>query len=140
MFSSWRVVPQGNESGETVWHAVVSKDKTTASYETVRIHRPVPSEDRSLVFENVLVPTPRPTEIVIRVQACAICRTDPHESTGELPTRQTPVTPGYQVAGTVRDRASATHTSGLGFGHGGRWLSASGGKEEERGVRRPILA
>jgi alcohol dehydrogenase, propanol-preferring len=49
------------------------------------------------------VPDPRPSdgEVLIRVRACGVCRTDLHIVEGELPARKSPVIPGHQVVGTV---------------------------------------
>jgi propanol-preferring alcohol dehydrogenase len=49
-------------------------------------------------------PEPRPGEIRVQVQVCAICRTDLHVIEGDLPPRRLPLVPGHQVVGTV-DRA-----------------------------------
>ena len=40
-------------------------------------------------------------EVVIRVRACGVCRTDLHVVDGELPVAQLPVVPGHEVVGTV---------------------------------------
>lgn len=51
--------------------------------------------------EAAPAPTPGDDEILIRIHACAICRTDLHVVEGELPTGRTPVIPGHQVVGRV---------------------------------------
>jgi propanol-preferring alcohol dehydrogenase len=40
-------------------------------------------------------------EVLVRVRACAICRTDLHVVEGELPERRSHVVPGHQVVGEV---------------------------------------
>ncbi len=40
-------------------------------------------------------------EVVIRVRACGVCRTDLHVVDGELPVAELPVVPGHEVVGTV---------------------------------------
>jgi len=47
------------------------------------------------------VPTPNPEQVLIRVHACAICRTDLHIVDGELPQPKLPLVPGHQIVGTV---------------------------------------
>lgn len=94
----------------------------------MRLHRPAPVEDRPLVLEDVPVPTPRPTEIVIRVHACAICRTDLHQVEGELLMRRTPVIPGHQVVGTVEARGDAAHRFAEGDRVGVAWLHQACGE------------
>ena len=49
------------------------------------------------------VPRPEvePKEVVIRVHACAVCRTDLHVVDGELPDPKLPLVPGHQAVGEV---------------------------------------
>jgi propanol-preferring alcohol dehydrogenase len=51
--------------------------------------------------EIVDVPVPGPGEVLIKVRACGVCRTDLHLLDGELPQCRMPVTPGHEVVGTV---------------------------------------
>ena len=46
-------------------------------------------------------PSPGPGEILVRVSACGVCRTDLHIADGELPDPELPLVPGHQVVGTV---------------------------------------
>ena len=56
-------------------------------------------------LERSEVPAPRPGsgEIVVKVKACGVCRTDLHVVDGELPACRYPVTPGHEVVGVVVD-------------------------------------
>ena len=56
---------------------------------------------RRLEVVDVPIPVPRPTEVLIRVEACGICLSDVHLLDGTLPTSLPVVTPGHEVAGTV---------------------------------------
>jgi len=56
---------------------------------------------RPLVEEQRLDPIPGPGELRIRVEACAICRTDLHVVDGELPNLLCPRVPGHEVVGRV---------------------------------------
>jgi propanol-preferring alcohol dehydrogenase len=47
------------------------------------------------------VPVPGPGQVLLRVLACAVCRTDLHVVDGELPDPKTPLVPGHQIVGTV---------------------------------------
>lgn len=47
------------------------------------------------------VPSPAPGEIVVRVAACGVCRTDLHVVDGELPDPKLPIIPGHEVVGYV---------------------------------------
>src|ERR1700761_5343349 len=60
-----------------------------------------PIELRPLMLENVPVPEPGPDEVLLRVKACGVCRTDLHITSGELPPLRSAVTPGHQIVGHV---------------------------------------
>ena len=47
------------------------------------------------------MPEPGPDEVLIRVRACGVCRTDLNVVEGELPVRRPNIIPGHQVIGTV---------------------------------------
>jgi alcohol dehydrogenase, propanol-preferring len=55
------------------------------------------------------VPEPGPGQLLIRVSACAVCRTDLHVVDGELPDPRLPLVPGHQIVGVVE-------ATGLGAG------------------------
>jgi len=46
-------------------------------------------------------PTPGPGQVLVRVRACAVCRTDLHVVDGELPRPKLPLVPGHEIVGTV---------------------------------------
>src|SRR5438132_7977285 len=52
-----------------------------------------------LVLANVATPKAKPGEILIRVQACAVCRTDLHVVDGELRDPKLPLIVGHQIVG-----------------------------------------
>lgn len=47
------------------------------------------------------IPEPGPGQILVRVHACGVCRTDLHVVDGELPNPKLPVVPGHEVVGEV---------------------------------------
>ncbi len=47
------------------------------------------------------IPTPQSGQLLIRVHACGICRTDLHVVDGELTQPKLPLIPGHQIVGTV---------------------------------------
>jgi propanol-preferring alcohol dehydrogenase len=65
------------------------------------LERPGPVDSSPLTIEQVPRPRPGPGEALIRIRACAVCRTDLHVVEGELPVRRSPVIPGHQVVGVV---------------------------------------
>ncbi len=47
------------------------------------------------------MPRPGPGQLLLRVRACGVCRTDLHLVDGELPDPKLPIVPGHEVVGTV---------------------------------------
>jgi alcohol dehydrogenase, propanol-preferring len=47
------------------------------------------------------VPEPGPGQVLLRVRACAVCRTDLHVVDGELPDPKLPLVPGHEIVGEV---------------------------------------
>lgn len=60
-----------------------------------------------MAIEEISVPTPRPGQLLLKVRACGVCRTDLHIVEGELPPRLPGVTPGHQIVGTVESGETA---------------------------------
>jgi propanol-preferring alcohol dehydrogenase len=56
--------------------------------------RPLRAEDRP-------VPEPGAGQLLLRVRACAVCRTDLHVVDGDLPDPRLPLVPGHEIVGTV---------------------------------------
>jgi len=54
-----------------------------------------------LVAREAPVPEPGPGELLLRVLACGVCRTDLHVTEGDLPVHRPGVTPGHEVVGEV---------------------------------------
>jgi alcohol dehydrogenase, propanol-preferring len=54
-------------------------------------------------------PRPKPTQgqVLLRVRACGVCRTDLHIVEGELPPRKQPLIPGHQIVGDIVESASS---------------------------------
>ncbi|MBI4420981.1 MAG: zinc-dependent alcohol dehydrogenase family protein [Gemmatimonadetes bacterium] len=46
-------------------------------------------------------PEPRPGQVLLRVRACGVCRTDLHVADGELPDPKLPLVLGHEIVGTV---------------------------------------
>jgi len=54
-----------------------------------------------LILEERPIPEPGPGEVLLRVSACAVCRTDLHIVDGELPDILVPIVPGHEIVGRV---------------------------------------
>lgn len=52
------------------------------------LDKPAPVENGPLVPTDVPVPQPAEDEVLVKVHACGICRTDLHVTEGELPVRK----------------------------------------------------
>jgi propanol-preferring alcohol dehydrogenase len=65
------------------------------------VRRPGPLTSTPLVLADAEVPEPGPGEVLVRVNACGVCRTDLHVTMGDLPVHRSPVIPGHEVVGTV---------------------------------------
>ena len=55
----------------------------------------------ALRAEDRPVPAPGPGQVLLRVAACGVCRTDLHLVDGELPNAELPVVPGHEIIGRV---------------------------------------
>ena len=66
------------------------------------VDRPGPVRSRPLVPVERAVPVPGPGEVLVRVEACGVCRTDLHLAEGDLPPHRPLTTPGHQAVGRAR--------------------------------------
>ena len=67
-------------------------------------------------------PEPGPEEVLLRVHACAVCRTDLHVVDGELPDPKLPLIPGHQIVGTVERVGGRVENFAVGDRVGVPWL------------------
>ncbi|HEV2935037.1 MAG TPA: zinc-binding alcohol dehydrogenase family protein [Streptosporangiaceae bacterium] len=70
------------------------------------------------------LPRPGPGELLLRVLACGVCRTDLHVTEGDLPPHRPGVTPGHEVVGEVAALGEGAGSSGFKVGDraGAAWL------------------
>src|SRR5271166_919404 len=61
----------------------------------------------TLRLEEAPNPTPGSGEVLLRVRACGVCRTDLHILDGELPPQKDALVLGHQIVGDIVDGASA---------------------------------
>ena len=74
------------------------------------------------------VPEPADGEILVKVTACGVCRTDLHVVEGDLPQHRSPVVPGHEVVGVVERRGSAVTRFAPGDRVGIAWLRRTCGQ------------
>lgn len=68
------------------------------------------------------VPEPGPGEVLVRVEACGVCRTDLHVVDRELPVHRPAVVPGHQVVGVVDRTGPGVRSPRTGDRVGVAWL------------------
>lgn len=67
-------------------------------------------------------PQPGPGQVLIKVRACAVCRTELHIVDGELPQSKLPLVPGHEIVGEVIDLGAEARKFRLGDRVGVPWL------------------
>jgi propanol-preferring alcohol dehydrogenase len=66
----------------------------------------------------------------VRVEACAVCRTDLHVIDGELPDIRYPIVPGHEIVGTVDSQGAGVSAVAIGQRVGIAWLGNTCGRCE----------
>jgi len=77
---------------------------------------------RSLRAATLPVPAPGPGQLQLRVEACAVCRTDLHIVDGELPHPKPRLVPGHEIVGRVTAIGTDVHGHAIGDRVGVPWL------------------
>ena len=75
-------------------------------------------------------PVPGPTNVLVRVLACAVCRTDLHVVDGDLTRPLIPLVPGHEIVGRVEQVGAQVDTWAPGDRVGIPWLAWSWGECE----------
>ena len=90
----------------------------------MRLHAP----RRGLEPDELPAPAPGRGEILLKVSACGVCRTDLHIVDGELEGGRLPLVPGHEIVGTVIERGRGAERFSEGERVGVPWLGWSCGK------------
>ncbi len=91
------------------------------------------------------VPMPGFGEVLLRVKACGVCRTDLHITDGDLKNGAYPLVPGHQIVGIVEKLGIGTRRFDIGQRVGVPWLGRSCGncrfclEEHENLCDEPVL-
>ena len=80
---------------------------------------------QSLRIEEISQPQPTNGQVLLRVRACGVCRTDLHIVEGELPPLKQPLVPGHQIVGDIVE--GATPELPLGTRVGVSWIGGIDG-------------
>src|SRR5271169_952777 len=83
-----------------------------------------------LVLEERPEPLPGPGQIRVRIEACAVCRTDLHVIDGELPDIRYPIIPGHEIVGIVDSLGAGVSAVATGQRVGIGWLGKTCGRCE----------
>ncbi|MBI2229395.1 MAG: zinc-dependent alcohol dehydrogenase family protein [Deltaproteobacteria bacterium] len=75
-----------------------------------------------LRMTDVPIPKPSTGQLLIRVRACAVCRTDLHVIDGELTQPKLPLIPGHEIVGTVEQLGEGVEGFKIGDRVGVPWL------------------
>lgn len=82
---------------------------------------------KPLLLEDVPTPIPKEDEILLQVDACAVCRTDLHIIDGELKGPKLPLIPGHQIIGRIVEKGSNVSNMNIGARVGIPWLASTCG-------------
>ena len=80
-------------------------------------------DQRPLAITQVPRPDPQAGQVLLRVKACGVCRTDLHIVEGELPPRRARVIPGHQIVGEVESGGNLPKGTRVGVS----WLGGTDG-------------
>ena len=91
------------------------------------LQTPTAIETNPLEYADIATPQPKSGQVLVRVHACGVCRTDLHVIEGELPARKSPVIPGHQVVGVIEKRGEGAQRFAIGARVGVAWLHQTDG-------------
>ena len=91
------------------------------------LERPAPAGDGPLAVTSLPDPVPAAGELLLRVSACAVCRTDLQICEGDLEAHRLPLVPGHQAVGTVEALGEGVDGWRKGDRAGVAWLAGACG-------------
>lgn len=77
---------------------------------------------QALQLRSLPVPEPQPGQVLVRVAACAVCRTDLHVVDGDLKQPKLPIIPGHEIVGRVEALGAGVTQFAVGTRVGIPWL------------------
>jgi alcohol dehydrogenase, propanol-preferring len=86
------------------------------------VHTPAAIEGSPLMLTDLPAPTPAAGEILVRVTACGVCRTDLHVCEGDLAPKHPRIVPGHEVVGVVKSLGAGCKRFAPGARVGIAWL------------------
>src|SRR6267154_3473364 len=91
----------------------------------MRLEKP---ETPLCLAETLATPTPGPNQVLIRVAACGVCRTDLHIIDGELTDPKLPLVPGHEIVGYISALGEGVTSLRRGDRIGVPWLGFTCGR------------
>ncbi len=91
------------------------------------LERPAPAAAAPLRERELPAPVPAAGEALVRVAACAVCRTDLQLCEGDLEAHRLPVVPGHQIVGRVEALGPGVDGLAVGDRIGVTWLAGACG-------------
>jgi propanol-preferring alcohol dehydrogenase len=85
---------------------------------------------RPLAADEIPIPQPLPGQLLVKVNACAVCRTDLHVIDGELAEPKLPLVPGHEIVGRVEQVGEGVRSFRVGDRVGIPWLGWACGECE----------
>jgi len=80
-----------------------------------------------LVLRDIQVPRPRAGQVLLKVEACGVCRTDLHIIDGELDSPVLPLIPGHEIVGVIEETGADVSGMEVGQRVGVPWLGSTCG-------------
>ena len=103
------------------------------------VNRPAAIESNPLELVEVEKPRPKAGEILVRVRACGVCRTDLHVAEGDLAPKHPQIIPGHEVVGVVEENGAGCRRFAAGTRVGIAWLRETCGACADCGRGRENL-
>jgi propanol-preferring alcohol dehydrogenase len=91
--------------------------------QAMQLPKPAPAGQKPLVSVERASRVPGPGELLLRVSACGVCRTDLQTVEGDLAPHKLPVIPGHQVVGRVEALGEGVDDWQVGDRAGAIWLA-----------------
>ena len=92
------------------------------------LEHPAPAAQAPLALRDLPDPEPAAGELLLRVAACGVCRTDLQLAEGDLGARRLPIVPGHQIVGRVEAVGAGVSGWAAGERAGVTWLAGACGR------------
>lgn len=116
-----------NPKGSRDWAAARLTLEKAKTMRAAVFHSTAIKTDAPLALQDRPVPAPGRGEVLLRVEACGVCRTDLHITMGELKPLRESVVPGHQIVGRVETTGEGAPDDLEGKRMGVSWLGGTDG-------------